>query len=283
MVTKTDIQWIGQLLCLLITTSALASAPPKIMLAKTYQPEQHIKLEHYWVSEKLDGARAYWDGEHLLSRQGNIFHAPPWFTADFPKQPLDGELWIGRNSFQLLIGTIRKKRPEHTAWKQVKYMVFDLPASKAPFSTRLVQLKKMIPNNNSVLRVVKQFKVSESVRLMEKLEQVIAVGGEGLMLHRGDSLYQSGRSQNLLKVKRFQDAEAVVTKHLPGKGRFSGMLGSIEVQMPNGKRFRIGSGFSNQEREEPPAIGSTITYQYFSLSKKGIPRFATFLRERAHF
>lgn len=283
MVTKTNIQRIGQLLCLLITTSALASAPPKIMLAKVYQPEQRINLEHYWASEKLDGARAYWDGEHLLSRQGNIFHAPSWFTADFPKQPLDGELWIGRNSFQMLISTLRKKRPEHTAWKRVKYMVFDLPTSKMPFSTRLVQLKKLIPNNSSKLRVVKQFRVSGSAHLMEKLEQVIAAGGEGLMLHRGDSLYQSGRSQDLLKVKRFQDAEAVVTKHLPGKGRLSGMLGSVEVQMPNGKRFRIGSGFSNQERKEPPTIGSTITYQYFGLSKKGIPRFATFLRKRAPF
>ncbi len=283
MVTKTDIQWIGHLLCLLITTSVLASAPPEIMLAKVYQPEQPINLEHYWVSEKLDGARAYWNGEHLLSRQGNIFHAPPWFTADFPKQPLDGELWIGRNSFQLLISTIRKKRPEHTAWRQVKYRVFDLPTSKAPFSTRLVQLKKIIPNDSPVLSLVKQFKVSGNAHLMARLDQIISAGGEGLMLHRGDSLYQSGRSQDLLKVKRFQDAEAVVTKHLPGKGRFRGMLGSVEVQMPNGIRFRIGSGFSDQERKVPPAIGSIITYKYFGLSNKGIPRFASFLRKRADF
>jgi DNA ligase-1 len=282
-VIKSNTQWIGLLLSLLITASALASAPPKVMRAKLYQPERHINLEHYWVSEKLDGARAYWDGEHLLSRQGNIFHAPPWFTASFPKQPLDGELWIGRNTFQQLISTVRKKRPNYDAWREVRYMVFDLPSSKMPFTTRLVQLKELIPQTDQNMRLVEQFRVSDHTQLMARLDAVIAAGGEGLMLHNDDSLYLAGRSSDLLKVKRFQDAEAVVTRHLPGKGKFKGMLGSIEVALPDGQHFRIGSGFSHQERRKPPPIGSTITYRYFGLSKKGIPRFASFLRVREHY
>jgi len=273
--------WIGLLLSLLITTSALAAAPPKIMLAKVYQ--QGADLKSYWVSEKLDGVRAYWNGQQLKSRQGNIYHAPRWFTANFPKQPLDGELWIGRDTFQQLISTVRKKRPNSDAWREVRYMVFDLPSSTASFTTRLTQLKKLIPQTSQNLMLVEQFRVSGHAQLMTKLDEVIAAGGEGLMLHRGDSLYRSGRNSDLLKVKRFQDAEAVVTRHLAGKGKFKGMLGSIEVVLPDGQHFRIGSGFSNQERRNPPPIGTTITYRYFGLSKKGIPRFASFLRAREDY
>jgi DNA ligase-1 len=280
-VIKRYTRWIGLLFLLFNTPFAFAVMPPEVMLAKSYQ--QGINLEHYWVSEKLDGVRAYWDGQHLVSRNGNIYHAPPWFIAHFPAQPLDGELWIGRGTFQTLVSTVRKQIPDHEAWRAVKYMVFDLPTSMAPFTKRYAQLKQLINRDRPILQLVKQFRVTNNQDLMTRLDEVIGSGGEGLMLHRGEALYRSGRSSDLLKVKRFQDAEATVTKHHPGKGKFSGMLGSIEVQMPNGKRFRIGSGFSNQERKEPPAIGSTITYKYFDLSKRGIPRFATFLRKRAHF
>jgi len=273
--------WIGLLLGLLITTSTLTAAPPKIILSKVYQ--QGIDLGNYWVSEKLDGVRAYWDGQQFKSRQDNIYHAPHWFTANLPKQPLDGELWIGRNTFQQLISTVRKKRPNHDAWREVKYMVFDLPGSKMPFTTRLAKLKELIPQTDQNMRLVEQFRVSDHTQLMARLDEVIAAGGEGLMLHHNDSLYLAGRSSNLLKVKRSQDAEAVVTRHLAGKGKFKGMLGSIEVALPDGQHFRIGSGFSHQERRKPPPIGSTITYRYFGLSKKGIPRFASFLRVREHY
>ena len=271
-------RWIGLLLCL-FTSSILAATPPKVMLAKVYQ--QKIDLNHYWVSEKLDGVRAYWDGRQLKSRQGNIYHAPIWFTAHFPDQPLDGELWIGRNSFQQLVSTVRKLSPKPNEWQQVKYMAFDLPGSNAPFTERIDLLKQLIESLGIPhLKLVKQSRVADHKRLMQRLDQIVADGGEGLMLHHGDSLYRSGRSDNLLKVKRHQDAEAVVVKHLPGKGKFSGLLGAVEVEMPDGKRFRIGSGFNNRERQNPPPIGSTISYKYFGLTQKGIPRFATFLRKR---
>ena len=274
-------RWIGLLLCLLFTPSILATTPPKVMLAKVYK--QNIDLSHYWVSEKLDGVRAYWDGKQFTSRQGNIYHAPTWFTADFPSRPLDGELWISRNTFQQLVSTVRKQRPNQNEWQQVRYMVFDLPASNAPFTTRLAQLKQLIQQNKPYLKIIEQFRVADHEQLMERLDRVIAAGGEGLMLHRGDSHYRSGRSNDLLKVKRFQDAEAVVVKHHPGRGKFSGLLGSIEVKMPSGKQFRIGSGFNQQERQKPPSIGSTITYKHFGLTRNGTPRFATFLRKREKY
>ena len=110
------------------------------------------------------------------------------------------------------------------------------------------------------------------------LDEIVTKGGEGLMLHRADSLYHSGRSDDLLKLKPWQDAEATVVEILPGKGKFSGMMGSLLVTDESGLRFRIGTGFSNKERRNPPAVGTVITYKFTGTTKKGLPKFASFLR-----
>ena len=160
-------------------------------------------------------------------------------------------------------------------------MVFDLPGSPLIFDDRLKQLQAIIKNINApFIRLVKQEKIATHALLMQKLDEVTAVGGEGLMLHRGSSKYKNYRSDDLLKLKKYDDAEATVLKHFEGKGKFKGMLGSILVETTDGKRFKIGSGFSDAERRNPPAIGSLITYKYFGLTSKGIPRFASFLRVR---
>lgn len=115
------------------------------------------------------------------------------------------------------------------------------------------------------------------------LDDVVKKGGEGLMLHRADSLYHSGRSDDLLKLKPWQDAEATVIEILPGKGKFSGMMGSLLVKDQSGHIFRIGTGFSNDERRSPPPVGSVITFKFTGTTKKGLPRFASFLRIRQQF
>ncbi|MFK8067638.1 MAG: DNA ligase [Gammaproteobacteria bacterium] len=256
-----------------------AEPAPEILLAKIYQKNED--LEHYWVSEKLDGVRACWNGKDLISRQGNRFNAPAWFTKKFPKQKLDGELWIKRGTFEQLISTVKKHQPIDSEWQKVKYMIFDLPDSGKIFTDRLVELKLLInPLKLPQLQLIKQSRVTSHAELQTKLQSVIKQGAEGLMLHRDDSLYRAGRSSDLLKVKTFQDAEAIVIAHLPGKGKYKGMLGALLVEMPDGKRFKIGSGFKDKERKNPPEIGSWITYKYFGLSRKGIPKFASFLRIR---
>ena len=250
---------------------------PALMLANTYH--QGINLDEYWVSEKYDGVRAIWDGTRLISRGGNIYHAPDWFTQGFPTTQLDGELWVDRQSFELVVSTVRDKVPDHKAWEKVKYMVFDLPDSSLVFNDRLIQLRKHISNKHIPwLQAVKQWKVDNHTSLMKQLEEITTAGAEGLMLHRGLSFYKGKRNGDLLKVKLYQDAEAVVLKHLSGKGKNSHRLGAILVVMPSGLQFKIGSGFSDDERDNPPKIGSTITYRYHGKTKNGIPRFATFLR-----
>jgi ATP-dependent DNA ligase len=110
---------------------------------------------------------------------------------------------------------------------------------------------------------------------------VVAAGGEGLMLHGGDAPYSAGRSDDLLKLKRFNDAEARVVAHNPGKGRLQGMLDSLTVETPDGTRFRVGTGFTDAQRRHPPPIGSTITYRYQGVTRNGKPRFPVFWRVRA--
>ena len=255
-----------------------AGAPP-LLLANVYRED--VALDRYWVSEKLDGVRAYWDGERLRSRKGNPINAPPWFVAHLPRVPLDGELWMGRGAFERLSGAVRRQRPDDAQWREIRFMVFDLPSSPATFDRRLQRLREMFETVASpYVALVEQFRVSGRAELMERLERVVAGGGEGLMLHKGSSLYAAGRSDDLLKLKTHEDAEAVVIGHLPGKGRLTGRLGALLVETPEGLRFRLGTGFSDEERRNPPPLGATVTYRHHGRTRNGVPRFASFLRIR---
>ena len=98
------------------------------------------------------------------------------------------------------------------------------------------------------------------------------------MLHRADSRYRAERTDDLLKLKPHQDAEARVIAHLPGNGKYENMLGALQVQRPDGLQFRVGTGFTDEQRRHPPPVGTWITYTYHGLTAKGMPRFARFLR-----
>ena len=267
-------------LSLLATYPPQANAgPPAIPLANVYHPS--VNLEDYWVSEKLDGVRAYWDGEKLWSRGGHVYAAPHWFTAQFPRHPLDGELWSGRGRFAELSGVVRKAQPVDEEWRQVRFHVFDLPVPEKVFEQRYRQLKQLVEASGSpYLALVVQRPVASHPELVAELEQVVAAGAEGLMLKRRNSRYQAGRSDDLLKVKTHDDAEATVVGHLQGKGKYEGLMGSLEVELANGRRFRIGTGFSDVERHNPPTVGTVITFRYRGFTATGLPRFASFLRVR---
>lgn len=262
-----------------LSSHAEQYSAPALMLPKTYKGK--IELSQYLVSEKLDGVRAYWDGQKLISKQGNTYIAPAWFTKDFPNQALDGELWLGRGLFQSLLSIVSKNHPDDEEWSKVHYAVFDLPNNKLPFAKRLKILHQLIHRSkNPHLTLVHQYSLKDKQALHNDLNRIVAAGGEGLMLHHKDSLYQAGRNNNILKVKLYQDAEATVIAHIPGKGKFLSMLGSLLVTTSDGINFRIGTGFSNKERRLPPPIGSLITYTYHGKTNRGIPRFASFLRVR---
>lgn len=261
-----------------ITVSAQHPNAPPLQLAASYQQQD---TRRYWVSEKLDGVRAYWDGTALWSRAGHQFMVPDWFVADFPEHHLDGELWLGRGQFEALSATVRRYQPNDDEWRQVRFMVFDLPQSSAIFSVRIAELERLLsPIKNPYLGVVEQRRLLDNTALAQQLNDIEAGGGEGLMLRHQDSLYQAGRNQGLLKLKSFHDAEAVVIGHLPGLGKYQGMLGALLVETADGHVFRLGTGFSDLQRETPPPLGATITYRYQGETNQGKPRFAHFMRIR---
>jgi len=265
---------------LAIAPAALAREPaPPLMLAETYRRD--MSLADYWVSEKYDGVRAFWDGRQLWTRGGERIVAPAWFTTPLPKQPLDGELWAGRGRFAHAVSTARNQTPNDIAWHEMRYMVFDLPAQPGDFTTRLAALRRLLPVTDAPWVVpVPQERATTHEALQALLDKTVKMGGEGLMLHRGASLYKGERGNDLLKVKPYEDAEARVIEHLPGKGRHSTRLGALVVETPEGKRFRLGTGLTDAERENPPAIGTWVTYRYNGLTAKGLPRFARFMRVR---
>ena len=257
-----------------------ADAPPRAtMLASSHR--DGIAVREYWVSEKLDGVRGHWDGAHLWTRGGHRIHAPAWFTRGWPATPMDGELWIGRGQFERTSAIVRTGQPDDAAWRHMRFMVFDLPAHPGPFEARLVALRR---NTGAAgvrwLQAVPQVRVDDARALERRLDEVEARGGEGLMLHHRGSIYRNGRSEWLLKYKRHDDAEARVVAHLPGKGKYEGMTGSLLVERPDGVQFRLGSGLSDVQRADPPPIGAWVTYRYDGLTSKGVPRFARFLRVR---
>jgi len=250
-----------------------------VLLAQVYK--RGIDVRQYLVSEKYDGVRALWDGNELHTRTGRVIAAPTWFTEDLPKMPLDGELWLGHGKFDVLSGAVRKDVPIEEDWRGITYMVFELPNATGTFSERAKRISEIVKQANIPhLKAVKQYRVNDEATLNKQLKQIVAQGGEGLMLHRADATYITGRSDVLLKVKLLLDAEATVIAHTPGRGKYKGKLGALELETSEGIRFKLGTGFTDAQRENPPKIGSTITYTYRDITKQGKPKFASFLRVR---
>lgn len=266
-------------LALVLPVAAGADTGPEILLANVYRGQ--VDVAQYRVSEKLDGVRAVWDGQALRFSSGKPIHAPAWFIAGLPAQSLDGELWMGRGTFERLSGIVRKDLPVDAEWRQVRYMIFELPGAPGPFSQRVDQIGVLVRQANVPwLQQIEQFSVADHDSLQRRLAAVVAAGGEGLMLHRADATYETGRSDTLLKLKPWLDAEAEVVGFHPRKGRYSGRMGALQVRTPEGKTFLLGTGFSDVQRDHPPPIGAHVSYRYRELTRAGLPRFASFLRVR---
>ncbi|WP_294765755.1 DNA ligase [uncultured Rhodoferax sp.] len=258
-----------------------ASAPP-LMLATVY--DGRSDPTGFWVSEKYDGVRGYWDGQRLLTRAGHPIAAPAWFTAGWPTTPMEGELWAGRGTFSQAVSTVRQQTPDDTAWCALRFMVFDLPAQGGAFNARLPVLQQQVAAlGQAWVEPVAQTPATTAAALRAQLDAVVRAGGEGLVLHRGSAVYAARRSDDLRKFKPFDDAEARVVGQVAGTGKHAGRLGALWLELPAqegrpAQRFKLGTGFSDAERAAPPPVGAWVTYRYRGVTDKGIPRFASFLR-----
>lgn len=256
-----------------------AVLPPALMLAKNWQAGSDPL--GFLVSEKYDGVRAFWDGHTLRFRSGRRIAAPAWFTAALPKISLDGELWLGRGNFDRLSGMVRRSTPVEAEWREVQYMIFDLPGQPGRFDERALRIASLLEAAAVPwLHAVSQQRVPDREALQRQLQQLAEEGGEGLVLHRADADWKAGRSIALRKLKPLPDEDARVVAYQPGKGRHAGRMGALLLEMPNGLRFSLGTGFTDAQRNTPPRVGSLVTYRYRDRTPTGLPRFASFLRVR---
>ncbi|KJY81536.1 DNA ligase [Vibrio galatheae] len=259
-------------------TEKIADSLP-VTLATVY--DASIDVTDYWQSEKLDGIRAIWNGKALTTRNGKVISAPPWFTRQLPDYPLEGELWAGRGNFHLVQQTVLDKEPNHVAWRQIKFMLFDVPHSAGDYPKRYFNLVHLVDNLGlEHIQYIEHTPIESEQALFSYLDSVADTMGEGIMLRKITSRYQAGRSSDLLKLKKHQDAEALVVGYKVGNGRLKGKMGALLVQMADGRQFYIGSGFSDAQRVNPPQVGAKITFRYNGLTHNGIPKFARYIRER---
>ena len=266
---------LGSLACI----PALATQPPTLWLANPYQGNE--KLTDYWVSEKYDGIRGYWDGRQLLSRSGKVLNPPTWFVQAWPTQPFEGELWAGQGQFEQAASVIQQKQAPDSAWRVIRFMVFDAHTPNQAFTERIVRYQNIVKQiGKPWVQAVTQSQVPSHAALKAMLNKTVQAGGEGLVLHLGSSLYQSGRNSDVLKVKLHADAEAKVVSHEAGQGKHAQRLGALWVETPQGLRFKLGTGYTDAQRENPPDVGQWVTYRYRGLTDQGVPRFASFVRIR---
>ncbi|MDD2384962.1 MAG: DNA ligase [Sulfurospirillaceae bacterium] len=266
--------------CCFIVLIFLHAEPPELLLLKEYKGQN---VTGWLMSEKLDGVRAYWDGKKLVSRGGVELHAPAWFTKDFPPFELDGELWSKHGDFQNILSIVRQQTP-HAGWHQITYNIFEVPHAKGGLMQRLAVLENYIKQHDlPYLHIIAQRTCKGKKDLKAFLSEVENAGGEGVVIRNPITSYIAKRDKNSLKVKSFYDEECEVIGYKPGQGKYHNMTGSLTCQKRNGVVFEIGSGLSDTLRRNPPAVGTTITYQYKELPQSGKPRFPSFLRVKENF
>ncbi len=257
----------------IIFSVTLLAQAPQLFLLKTYKNDMNVTG---WVmSEKLDGVRAFWDGKRLISRSGKAFNAPSIFTRGFPTFALDGELWTKRGDFEHIVSIVNTKNSP-SRWSELTYNVFDVPNQKGSLLERLALVKPYISFR---LKIIEQVKITHNEKIKIYLNGIIKEGGEGVVLRNPSVQYYTGRNNNSLKYKLYNDAECRVASILKGKGKYKNLMGALRCDF-RGKVIKIGSGFSDEDRKNPPDIGTLINFKYYGLTGLGNPKYPVYLRIR---
>ena len=147
----------------------------------------------------MDGVRAFWNGHELISKQSKRILCPDWLVEDLPLGvALDGELWMGRNKFEKLM-TLLHTSSQDDPWKEVMYVIFDMPHSNETYELRMEALNKIkLPSH---AKIVSRIQYQGNDHLLKSLTEIVKEGGEGFMLYKPQSLYIGERTQSLLKAK----------------------------------------------------------------------------------
>ena len=258
------------LLLIIINLYSIELQKPKI-----YDKQKH-EIKGWIMSEKLDGIRAYWDGKDLYTKNVNKIYAPIWFTKDFPSFELDGELWTQRDDFENIQSIVLDKIPSEK-WKEITYNIFEVPNSKGNFEERVSIIENYLKESpNKLIKIIPQIKCKNQEHLEKYLQELINKKAEGIIIKNPNIDYFSGRSDEVLKVKKFEDMEGQVIGHNYKDKKFK----SLKIKLEDGVVFNLGGGFSDKERLNPPKVGDIVTFKYYGFTKNDKPKFASFLRVR---
>lgn len=277
---KTFRSYVKYLILFTILFSAAPVSSNELCLQKAFTYQGDEDITGWYMSEKLDGIRGYWNGKQLLTRKGNIINAPEWFINKLPPFELDGELWSRRKDFEFIQSTVLKKIPTGS-WEKISFNIFEVPNQNGNFEKRLEKARIWFQENKTKhVRIIPQIVCNGKKHLDEFLQAVESKGGEGVIVKDPNQSYHTGRPPYILKYKSFKDMEGVVIAINEGKGKYKDMMGSLRIKLENGIIFNLGSGFSDIERANPPKINSIITFKYYGFTKNGIPKFPSFLHVR---
>ncbi|ANV98719.1 DNA ligase [Helicobacter enhydrae] len=233
--------------------------------------------QNYLWSEKLDGMRAYWDGKHLYSKTGRLLDAPAFFVQGFPPFAIDGELWSKRGDFENIVSII-KSQGKKLQWRDLRFYIFEVPHQKGGLLERIGVLQQYLSQHSApYIAIIPQHSFKDLQELHSVLEEIVAQGGEGIVLRDKHTPYYTKRNKLAMKMKKFQDKECKILSYIKGEGRFQNQVGALLCQ-DDQKIFKIGSGMSDEFRKNPPPIGTIITYKYFGFTKNGVPKYPTMLR-----
>ncbi|BBP45206.1 ATP-dependent DNA ligase [Thiosulfatimonas sediminis] len=271
----------------------------EIQVARTLFNDAAYGQADWMMSRKYDGVRALWDGKTLRTKQGKQIFPPADFLKDFPDFALDGELWLGTARFdevnQMVLSSLQPTSFFNPSWSNAYYKVFEVPQASGGLQKRMERLTNYLQRFSvSKIQPVEQYPVSQYRQLQEFYQQIIDLGGEGIIVRDASQAFQTGRLHTTIKIKPRSEAECVVRGYLAGKGRLANSVGALECVLLNRQKarlfpqlnlqqstlIRLGSGLSDQQRQQPPQIGAVVTFQYNGHTKYGLPRFAVFLRER---
>jgi DNA ligase-1 len=249
-------------------------------LAKTYNPDKH-NVVGWSMSEKLDGVRALWcpKRQAFFSRSNKPLIVPPsWYEAmRAVTVPLDGEFWMGKGRFQDTVSAVRKKAPTEEQFVGVGYWVFDAPV-EGPFLDRLHEAAVAVADLDQV-RMLPQRMVQDLLHLERYYRYIRGLGGEGVMIRNPDTPYEYKRTANLLKWKGSIDGKATVSEEVPGTGKHEGRMGALWCEMFRGTtlvKFKVGTGFTDAERERCDWVGKVIRWDAHEWTRDGKPRHPSF-------
>ena len=266
----------------------------QVMLASKFEGKLKGEVS---MSLKLDGIRnsAMIENGRIIhkSRQGKVVEGLNQINQALNELELDGYFIDGElirinhdnipsdENFRLTTTVVNSKSDNKEG---LEFVVFDMTPIEdyhrgkcdMTYIERLKLMEEKIGNGNEFIRLVPKYGITKDVdEIYDKLNEVVNRQLEGLMLNTLNGKYEFGkRPKSIMKVKKFQDGDVLVTDVIEGDGRLVGTLGKVEVQFKYKDKVYtnyVGSGFSDSERSyywehKDELIGRVITISYFEIS-----------------